>query len=122
MDDERTRLISDRLEELAALPDEAIRDRFRQLCDDVVAPLIGLARTHTSPSIERSVLLRMGVDSVTARDVVAKIVEAGLLDRGAEHVLRRVAERSGTDVRTAAGHLLTNPGVLTGLFAGDGRR
>lgn len=122
MDDERTRLLRDRLEELTALSDDEIRDRFRGLCGDVVAPLIDLARTHTTPSIERSVLLRMGVDSVTAREVVAKVAEAGLLGKGAGHVLLRVAEQTGTDVRASAGHVLTDPGVLTGLFAGDGRR
>jgi D-ornithine 4,5-aminomutase subunit alpha len=122
MDDERTRRLRYRLDELAARPDDELRDRFRRLCDDAVAPLIDLARTHTTPSIERSVLLRMGVDSVTAREVVAKVAEAGLLGKGAGHVLLRVSERTGADVRDAAGQVLTNPGVLTGLFAGDGRR
>ncbi|MCB1254350.1 MAG: ornithine aminomutase, partial [Austwickia sp.] len=42
----------------AGLSDEALKDRFWELCDQLVEPIVELARTHTSPSIERSVLLR----------------------------------------------------------------
>jgi D-ornithine 4,5-aminomutase subunit alpha len=122
MDDSRTRMLRDRAGELAAAGDDEIRDRFWRLCESAVAPLTELARTHTTPSVERSVLLRMGVDSVTAREVVARIVAAGLLGKGAGHVLVRIVRRDGGDVRAAAARLAAAPDVLDGLFPPGGRR
>ena len=52
---------------LAELTDEQLEARFWELAQRVVDPMVELARTHTSPSIERSVLMRMGVDSLTCR-------------------------------------------------------
>jgi len=72
---------------LAALDDAALEARFWQLSDEVVVPLVDLARTHTSPSIERSVLMRMGIDSLTCQAVVAECEARGLLGHGAGHVV-----------------------------------
>ncbi len=44
----------------------------------IVAPLIEEARTHTTPSIERSVLLRMGFSSIEAKALVARMHERRL--------------------------------------------
>jgi D-ornithine 4,5-aminomutase subunit alpha len=120
MTDERMTRLEARLRELDDVPDEELRQHFWVLCDQVVAPLVELARTHTSPSIERSVLLRMGIDSVTASGVVAHVHEAGLLGKGAGHVLLRLAQRDGTDVRTAAAAVIADPAVLLGLFDARG--
>jgi D-ornithine 4,5-aminomutase subunit alpha len=113
---ERLARLEARLRELDDVPDEELKQRFWTLSDQVVAPLVELARTHTSPSIERSVLLRMGIDSVTSSGVVAHVHEAGLLGKGAGHVLLRLAQRRNTDVRTAAAAVLADPTVLQGLF------
>jgi D-ornithine 4,5-aminomutase subunit alpha len=118
MSQERMARLEARLRELDDVPDEELKLRFWALSDQVVAPLVELARTHTSPSIERSVLLRMGIDSVTASGVVAHVHEAGLLGKGAGHVLLRLAQREGCDVRTAAAAVLADPSVLHGLFDG----
>jgi D-ornithine 4,5-aminomutase subunit alpha len=72
---------------LAGLSDEQLEARFWELADKVVAPLIDLARTHTSPSIERSVLMRMGLDSITCKALVAECEARGLLAHGAGHVV-----------------------------------
>ena len=40
--------------ELADLDDAALKERFWQLCEQVMTPVVDLARTHTTPSIERS--------------------------------------------------------------------
>jgi len=72
---------------LADLTDEELEARFWELTRQVVAPLVELARTHTSPSIERSVLMRMGVDSLTCKAVVAELEKRGLLGHGAGHVV-----------------------------------
>ena len=72
---------------LADLSDEALEARFWELSERVVVPLVELARTHTSPSIERSVLMRMGIDSRTCNAVVAECEKRGLLGHGAGHVV-----------------------------------
>jgi D-ornithine 4,5-aminomutase subunit alpha len=74
-------------EHLAPLSDEQLHDRFWELATECVTPLVELARTHTSPSIERSVLMRMGVDSRTCMAVVAECEKRGLLGHGAGHVV-----------------------------------
>ena len=64
-----------RRQHLAGLSDQELQERFWQLAQELVAPLVELARTHTSPSIERSVLLRMGFSSLEASAIVARCVE-----------------------------------------------
>jgi D-ornithine 4,5-aminomutase subunit alpha len=72
---------------LADLNDEQLEARFWSLTGMVVDPLVDLARTHTSPSIERSVLMRMGLDSPTSVAVVAECEKRRLLGHGAGHVV-----------------------------------
>ena len=114
--EERTARFEQRREELKKLSDEQLKARFWQLCNQVVEPVVGLARTHTSPSIERSVLLRMGIDSLSSHGVVDRIYEAGLLGKGAGHVVLKLARQRGLDVRAAAAAILENKEVLQGLF------
>ena len=72
---------------LAELTDEQLEARFWELAQRVVDPMVELARTHTWPSIERSVLMRMGVDSPTCMAVVGECEKRGLLGHGAGHVV-----------------------------------
>ncbi len=116
MTEDRIARFEKRQAELRKLSDEQLKARFWELCNQVVEPIVDLARTHTSPSIERSVLLRMGIDSVTAHGVVDRIYEAGLLGKGAGHVLLKLAARRGCDVRAAAAAVLEDKEVLQGLF------
>ena len=74
-------------EHLADLSDTQLEARFWELTKACVEPLVDLARTHTSPSIERSVLMRMGIDSPTSQAVVAECETRGLLGHGAGHVV-----------------------------------
>ncbi|HNW14421.1 MAG TPA: D-ornithine 4,5-aminomutase subunit OraS, partial [Anaerolineaceae bacterium] len=83
MAEDRIKRFTERQKELNKLSDEELKNQFWQLCDRLVEPIVELARTHTSPSIERSVLLRMGIDSITAHGVVDRVLEAGLLGKGA---------------------------------------
>ena len=53
-----------RREHLRNMSDEELKNYFWQLAQQVVDPLLEYGRTHTSPSIERSVLLRMGFSSL----------------------------------------------------------
>ena len=95
-----------RREHLRRLSDEALHRRFWQLVAEVVDPLVEEARTHTTPSIERSVLLRMGFSSVEARDLVARMAEKGLLGEGAGRLVLELARARGVSVREAGRALL----------------
>lgn len=116
MSDDRIQKFEERQKELHKLSDEELKERFWQLCYQVVDPIVALAKTHTSPSIERSVLLRMGIDSLTAHGVVDRVSEAGLLGKGAGHVVMKVSQKTGLDIRGAAAAILENKEILSGLF------
>ncbi|MBI5441753.1 MAG: ornithine aminomutase subunit alpha [Deltaproteobacteria bacterium] len=124
MTDDRISRFEARREALAKLTDEELKARFWELTNRVVEPIVDLARSHTSPSIERSVLLRMGVDSVSSQGVVKRILDAGLLGKGAGHVVLKVSRKTGTDVRAAAQAILDDRTVLDGLFeaGSEGRK
>lgn len=98
---------------LAELSDEQLEGRFWELAEEIVAPLVELARTHTSPSIERSVLMRMGIDSQTSMAVVAECEKRGLLGHGAGHVVLHCAQTWGVDIREAAAKLVAGEGWET---------
>jgi D-ornithine 4,5-aminomutase subunit alpha len=122
MNDDRLTRLEARLDALSSLTEDELKARFWELADEVVAPLVDLARTHTTPSIERSVLLRMGVDSITSQAVVANIRQAGLLGKGAGGVVLRLARREGIDVRSAAAEIARDATVLDGLYEGAAAR
>lgn len=94
-----------RREQLKALSDAELHSRFWELVDTIVAPLLDEARAHTSPSIERSVLLRMGFSSLESKALVEKMLERGLLAHGAGRLVLELAQSRGIEVR-AAGHEL----------------
>jgi D-ornithine 4,5-aminomutase subunit alpha len=91
---------------LRDLSDEALRARFWTLVDRIVAPLVEEARTHTTPAIERSVLLRMGLSSAEAGALVTKLADRGLLGHGAGRLLLELARRRERSVREVALALL----------------
>ncbi len=91
---------------LRDLSDEQLHARFWGLVDRIVEPLIEEARSHTTPSIERSVLLRMGLSSIEAKGLVDDLAARGLLGRGAGCLLLDLAVAKGITVREAALALL----------------
>ncbi|MGI6345310.1 MAG: ornithine aminomutase subunit alpha [Bacillota bacterium] len=101
---------AERRRHLANLSDEELRQRFWQLADAIVEPLIDLARQNTSPSIERSVLLRMGLSSLEADELVKRVIDHGLLSKGAGHVVYIIARTQGVTAREAAEQLLRGEG------------
>lgn len=105
-----------RVEELSKLTDSDLKTRFWELSHELMRPAVDLARTHTSPSIERSVLLRMGIDSVSSHGVVDRIYEKRLLGKGAGHVVLKVSHERGIDLRSAAALIVEDESVLDGLF------
>jgi D-ornithine 4,5-aminomutase subunit alpha len=95
-----------RRQDLKAMPDQELHAYFWALADRIVAPLIDEARTHTTPSIERSVLLRMGFSSIEAKALVAGMHERGLLGHGAGKLVLQLALAEGCPVREAGLALL----------------
>ena len=79
---------------------------FWELAERIVAPLIEEARTHISPSSERSVLLRMGFSRIEAKGLVDRMVERGLLGQGAGRLVLELARKKGINVREAGEALL----------------
>lgn len=90
-----------RRKHLEGLSEEELEKRFWELAEKLTDPLIELARTHTTPSIERSVLLRMGFSSMEADSIVRQAVDHNLISKGAGHVVYRVAENRGIGIREA---------------------
>jgi D-ornithine 4,5-aminomutase subunit alpha len=99
--DQRADDYEKRRQHLQDMSDEALRDHFWRLVESLVQPIIEEARTHTSPSIERSVLLRMGFSSIETKPIVNKMLERGLLGHGAGRLVLRLAQKKGISVREA---------------------
>lgn len=112
----------ERRKHLANLSDDELKKRFWQLTDKVVTPLFEMAQKHTSPSIERSVLLRMGFNSLEARKIVDKCVEYGLLGKGAGHVVWKMAKVKGISIREAGEQLMDDAGweFMKKYFSNEG--
>ena len=91
---------------LKDMSDAELHAYFWDIVDRIVAPLIEEAKTHTSPSIERSVLLRMGFSSIEARDLVAGMDKRGILGHGAGRLVLELAQARRATVREAGLALL----------------
>ncbi|MGD8587187.1 MAG: D-ornithine 4,5-aminomutase subunit OraS [Chromatiales bacterium] len=95
-----------RREHLRSLSDEALHAYFWELVGRIVDPLVAEARSHTSPSIERSVLLRMGFSSLEAKALVQQMQTRDLLAHGAGRQVLELAKARGLAVREAGLQLL----------------
>jgi D-ornithine 4,5-aminomutase subunit alpha len=91
---------------LQHLSDDALYAYFWRLAEHMMQPIVEEARTHTSPSIERSVLLRMGFSSLEAKPLVTQMWDKGLLGHGAGNLVLQLAQKKGVTVREAGLSLL----------------
>ena len=98
----------ERRQHLKNLSDEELKDLFWSLGEQIVDPLLKLGKEHTTPSIERSVLLRMGFSSVEAMGIVNEVVARGLIGKGAGHVVYRLSKEKGLSIREAGLKLYNN--------------
>ena len=92
---------ADRRKHLAGLADEELKERFWTLAERIVDPLLQAAATHTTPSIERSIALRMGFTSLEAQALVAGLFEQGLGGHGIGRAILNVMEARGCTAREA---------------------
>ena len=86
---------------LKGLTDEQLYDRFWELAGEMVQPMLDLGYKNTTPSIERSVLLRMGFSSLEVKPIVEGAIRKGLMGKGCGNVVWRLAEKKGIGVREA---------------------
>ncbi|MFT5701657.1 MAG: D-ornithine 4,5-aminomutase subunit alpha [Desulforhopalus sp.] len=86
---------------LKEMSDEKLRSYFWDLVDKIIEPIIDEAKTHTSPSLERSILLRMGFSSMENKVIVDKMLERGLLGHGAGKIILQLAKEKNITVRLA---------------------
>ncbi|MDR7857206.1 ornithine aminomutase subunit alpha [Tissierella sp.] len=91
----------DRRKHLANLSEEELENKFWELAEKVVNPIVELARKNTSPSIERSVLLRMGFSSVEAKSIVDGAIDRGIIGKGAGHIVYKLAKEKNMTIREA---------------------
>lgn len=103
---ERPDDFASRRERLQAMSDEELHIHFWNLVDQLIAPLLEEARTHTTPAIERAVLLRMGFSSSETKTLVTQMSEHELLGYGAGRLVLELARRKETSVREAGTALL----------------
>ena len=86
---------------LKNLSDEELKTRFWELGEQIVEPFLEMGKMYTSPSIERSILLRMGFSSLEANKIVSEVEARGLMGKGAGHVVYRLAKMKKMDIREA---------------------
>ena len=91
-----------RRQHIKDLTDEELYNRFWELTEQVVAPLLELGRKNTTPSVERAVLLRMGVSSLDTQKIVEGCMDRGLMGHGAGHVVYKVAKAKDISIREAS--------------------
>lgn len=116
MSEDRLKKYENRLNQLHNLSDEELKSRFWELCNKIVEPMIEYGKSYTSPSIERSVLLRMGIDSITTQGVVKRICEAGLLGKGAGNIVLKLSKKNKISIAEAAKQIVEDETAIKNLF------
>lgn len=97
---------STRRKHLENLSDEELKARFWELQEKAVDPLLELAKTHTSPSVERAVLLRMGFSSLEVKPLVDGAIDRGLMGKGVGHIVYRISKEKNLSIRQAGLELI----------------
>jgi D-ornithine 4,5-aminomutase subunit alpha len=100
----------ERRKHLSNLTDQELKAKFWSLAEEAVRPLVDLAYNNTTPAIERSVLLRMGFSSLEAKDLVEKVINHGLINKGAGHVVYRLSKLDHCEIREAGLKLISDNG------------
>jgi len=99
-----------RREHLKDLTGDQLYDRFWSLTEQIVKPIVDLAYTHTSPAIERSVVLRMGFSSLQAKTLIDHGAKWDLLGKGIGNVILTYARMKNTGYLEAGEELATGKG------------
>ncbi len=117
---ERKDDFKERRKHLVNLSEEELEERFWELSEKIVNPIVDLASKNTSPSIERSVLLRMGFSSLEAKTIVQGAIDRALIGKGVGHIVFKLAKEKNMDIREAGLNLAEDKlwDDVIGLFGG----
>ena len=93
---------AERRKKISGMSDEELYQHFWALTEKVVDPLLELGKKNTSPSIERSVLLRMGVSSLDTKPIVEGCIDRNLMGKGAGHCVYKLSKSRDISIKDAA--------------------
>ncbi|MBQ1422172.1 MAG: ornithine aminomutase subunit alpha [Firmicutes bacterium] len=91
-----------RHQHLKDLTDQELYDRFWDLIRQVDEPLLKLGYENTTPSVERAVLMRMGVSSLDTQKIVNHCMDHGLMGKGAGHCVYKLSKLENISIRDAS--------------------
>ncbi|HKK95308.1 MAG TPA: ornithine aminomutase subunit alpha [Anaerovoracaceae bacterium] len=92
----------ERRKHIANLSDEELYNKFWETTEEVVKPLLDLGYKNTTPSVERSVLLRMGVSSLDTQKIVENCMDRNLMRKGAGHCVYKLSKLRNISIREAS--------------------
>ncbi len=117
---ERKDDFAERRKHIANLSDEELYNKFWELTAKVVDPLLELGKKNTTPSVERAVLLRMGVSSLQSKPIVEGCMDRGLMGKGAGHVVYKLSKAKNLSIPETAEMLAAGNGwdEAVALFKG----
>lgn len=101
---------AERRKHIANLSDEELYNRFWELAEKVVDPLLEYGRKNTTPSVERAVLLRMGISSLETQKIVEGCMDRGLMGHGTGHVVYKLSKAKGISIPEAGTMLAEGKG------------
>ena len=112
-----------RRKHIANLSDQELYDRFWELTAQVVDPLLELGRKNTTPSVERAVLLRMGMSSLDTQKIVEGCMDRGLMGHGAGHVVYKLSKARNISIKEAGDLLAKGEGwdEVSSMFKKGGK-
>jgi D-ornithine 4,5-aminomutase subunit alpha len=111
-----------RRQHLKDLTNDQLYERFWSLTEQIVRPIVDLAYTHTSPAIERSVVLRMGFSSLEAKPLIDYGAKWNLLGKGIGNVILTYAKLKNINYLKAGNELSKGIGwdlVVGNMNGGD---
>lgn len=97
----RTDDFETRRQHLKELSDEQLKERFWQLAEKIVEPMLELGYKNTTPAIERSILLRMGFSSLEIQPIIDGVMKKNLMGKGCGNIVWRLSNKLGISVREA---------------------
>ena len=112
-----------RRKHIANLSDQELYDRFWELTAQVDDPLLELGRKNTTPSVERAVLLRMGISSLDTQKIVEGCMDRGLMGHGAGHVVYKLSKARNISIKEAGDLLAKGEGwdEVSAMFKKGGK-
>ncbi|MGO1368284.1 MAG: ornithine aminomutase subunit alpha [Senegalia sp. (in: firmicutes)] len=113
----------ERRKHLADLSESELESKFWELAEKIMDPVVDLAKKNTTPSIERSVIMRMGFSSIESKAIVEGVIDRGLMGKGAGNVLYKLSKDKNLEIRETGLKLLDGElwDRAIELFNGGGR-